>query len=60
MSIDLTNELIGSLGLGSIIKQAKLKYINMFVNKPMRMRHEFSIYNIIICLYVYMYKIMLI
>ena len=43
------------------IKQAKIKYKNLFVNKPMSMRNGLSIYNVICymhtCIQMYLYRL---
>ena len=43
------------------IKQAKFKYKNLFVNKPMSMRNSLSIYNVICymhtCIQMYLYRL---
>ena len=50
----LVNESRSSLSLKLTIKQAKLKHINVFVNKFVNTRLGWSIYNI--WLHVYIYK----
>lgn len=54
----LVNESSSILGLGSSIKQVKLKHNKVFVNKLVGMRFDFTVYNII-WLYVYKYEHML-
>lgn len=54
----LVNESSSILGLGSSIRQVKLKHNKVFVNKLVGMRFDFTIYNII-WLYVRKYEHML-
>lgn len=43
------------------IKQAKIKYKSLFVNKPMNMRNSLSVYNVILytytCIQIYLYRL---
>jgi len=49
----LANKPSSSPSLDSVIKQNKLKYNNVFVNKLVNIKHDLTVYNVTL-LYAYM------